>query len=312
MDRLPQIAEIAMLVFMITNMLAFGMRLSLREAIAPFRDTKLTLKAFIANFVIVPLAAYLLTLLFHPNPAYSTGIILLAASGGDPGVTKASQLAKGDPAYTLATMIGLQVVTVFYMPLMLPHLLSGVTINPLKIAAPLVIFLLLPLCVGFFIHARWNSLAQKFWEPLDKFSSVVLVLAIGLFIFIHFNQMREAFQWRLLFTCVAFVAIAFFSGFALGGPRKIRKSDLALQTLVRGISAAMVVGLTNFPNNAEVIVGIILCAVIIILAAAVASLAWLRLSNASDEASAARDEEQAVFGSNRVHTTRQTEETLWN
>jgi len=34
--------------------------------------------------------------------------ILLAASGGDPGVTKASQLAKGDPAYTLAMMIGLQ------------------------------------------------------------------------------------------------------------------------------------------------------------------------------------------------------------
>ncbi len=303
MDRLPQIAEIAMLVFMVSNMLAFGMRLSLGEVISPFRDIRLTLKAFVANFVIVPLAAYLLTRLFHPAPAYSMGIILLAASGGDPGVTKASQLAKGDPAYTLATMIGLQVVTVFYMPLLLPRLLDGVTVNPVKIASPLLLFLLLPLFVGFFIHALWSGFARRVWETLDRFSSVVLVLAIGLFIFIHFDQMRGAFGWRLLFTCVAFVAIAFWSGFALGGPRKIRRSDLALQTLVRGISAAMVVALTNFPNDSNLIVGIILCAVTIILAAMIASLAWLRFSNASDETPAARDEKQSAFDSNRVHTT---------
>lgn len=294
MHRLPQIAELTMLVFMVTNMLAFGMRLSLREAVTPFRDTKLTLKAFIANFVMVPFAAYLLTRMFHPSPSYSMGIILLATSGGDPGVTKASQIANGDPAYTLATMIGLQVVTVFYMPLMLPRLLAGVTVDPVKIASPLVIFLLLPLCIGFFIHARCSDFARKFWAPLDKFSSVVLVLAIGLFIFIHFEQMRGAFGWRLLFTCVAFVAIAFLSGFALGGPRKIRRSDLALQTMVRGISAAMVVGLTNFPNDPDLIVGIILCAMTIILVALIVSLAWLRVLNATDEAPAARSEEQAA------------------
>jgi BASS family bile acid:Na+ symporter len=292
-----------MLVFMVSNMLAFGMRLSPREVIRPFRDIKLTLKAFIANFVIVPLAAYLLARLFHPGPSYALGIILLATSGGDPGVTKASQIANGDPAYTLATMIGLQVVTVFYMPLMLPRLLLGVTVDPVKIASPLVLFLLLPLCVGFFIHGRWSGFARKFWAPLDKFSSVVLVLAIGLFISIHFDQMRGALEWRLLFTCVAFVAIAFLSGFALGGPHKIRRSDLALQTLLRGISAAMVVGLTNFPNDPDLIIGIILCAVTIILAALIASLAWRRVSNATDGAAARRGEEHTVLDNGRVQTS---------
>jgi len=303
MQQLPQIAKLAMLVFMVTNMLAFGMRLSPREAISPFRDTRLTVKAFIANFMIVPLAAYLLTRLFHPSPGYSMGIILLAASGGDPGVTKASQIAKGDPAYTLATMIGLQVASVFYMPLMLPRLLGGVTVDPVKIASPLVLFLLLPLCAGFFIHAQWNGFARKFWEPLDKFSSVVLVLAIGLFISIHFDQMRGAFGWRLLSSCVAFVAVAFLSGFVLGGPRKVRRSDLALQTLLRGISAALVVGLTNFPNDPDLIVGIILCAVTIILVGLIVSLAWLRVSNATDEAPVVRREEQAAFDNERVQTT---------
>jgi bile acid:Na+ symporter, BASS family len=283
MHWLLPIAKMSMLVFMVSNMLAFGMRLSPREVIEPLRDKKLTLKAFLGNLVIVPLAAYLLTRLFHLSPAYSMALILLATSGGDPGVTKASQIAKGDPAYTLATMIGLQIVTVFYMPIMLPRLLGGVTVDPLKIASPLITFLLLPLFVGFGIRARWSKLAGAWWEPLDKVSSVILALAITLFVVLNLKQILGAYGSHLLVACLAFIAISFVTGFLLGGPRKIRRSDLALQTLIRGISAAMVVALTNFPNDMDLISGIIVCAVAMILSAIIVA-AWLRIRNTKERA----------------------------
>lgn len=276
------IAKLSMLVFMVSNMLGFGMRLSPREVIESLRDKKLTLKAFLGNFVIVPLAAYLLTRLFHLSPAYSMALILLATSGGDPGVTKASQIAKGDPAYTLATMVGLQLVTVFYMPIMLPQLVSGVAVDPLKIASPLVTFLLLPLFVGFGIRAWWSKLARAWWEPLDKFSSVVLALAIALFVIVKFKEILGASGSHLLVACLAFIAICFVTGFLLGGPRKIRRSDLALQTLLRGISASMVVALTNFPNDTDLIAGVLLCAVAMILSALIVSAVWLRAWNTKE------------------------------
>lgn len=279
MNAFAKAAELAMLVFMVSNMLAFGMRLSPREVLEPLKDFRLTLKAFVANFVIVPLVAYALTSVFSLGAGYAVALLLLATSGGDPGVTKASQIAKGDPAYTLATMIGLQVVTVFYMPTVLPWLLSGVSVDPVKIAKPLVIFLLLPLSVGFLFRGLWTGLANRLWGPLDKFSSVVLALAIGLFIYVHFAELRGAIRSWMLPASFIFAMVALLTGFTLGGPRKIRRSDLALQTLVRGISAAMMVGITNFPNDPELIVGIILCAVTIILTALIVSAFWLRARN---------------------------------
>ena len=86
------------LLFVITNMLALGMGLTIREVTAPLRNVALSLKAFLANFVLVPVVAYLLVQFFHLEHGYSLGLILLATAAGDPFVTKASQIAKGDPA----------------------------------------------------------------------------------------------------------------------------------------------------------------------------------------------------------------------
>lgn len=72
-------------------------------------------------------------------------------------------------------MIALQVATIFYMPLVLPHLVPGATVSPFKIAKPLVLFLLLLLALGFLVRMRWSKLASKLWEPLDRFSTVALI-----------------------------------------------------------------------------------------------------------------------------------------
>jgi BASS family bile acid:Na+ symporter len=45
-------------------------------------------------------------------------------------------------------MVLLMVVTIGYMPLVLPLLLEGVSVNPLKITRSLVLFMLLPLAWG--------------------------------------------------------------------------------------------------------------------------------------------------------------------
>lgn len=278
---LTKLANLTMLVFMVSNMLAFGMRLSPAEIIAPLRDVRHDLKVFLANFAIVPALAYALLRVFHFEGSPAIGLLLLATAGGDPAVTKVSAAAKGDPAYTLAVMMALQIVSVFYMPIVLPPLLPGVQVDPIAVAKPLVLFLLLPLVLGSLVRARWSGVAARLWKPLDRFSTVALVLVIALFFGLHFNEMIS--QGVLVIAALfIFVWGAFFAGYVLGAPGQVRQSDLGLNTSIRGVSAAIVVAITNFPEQ-KVIVVIILIYLAIALATAlpVAAIVLRRMNGAA-------------------------------
>ena len=60
------------------------------------------------------------------------------AAAGAPFLPKLAQVAKGDIAFAM----GLMVVTIAYMPIVLPLLLSGVTIDPREIAQSLILLML--------------------------------------------------------------------------------------------------------------------------------------------------------------------------
>src|SRR3954447_11585306 len=56
-----------------------------------------------------------------------------------------TQIAKGDLAFGVGLMVLLMVVTVGYLPIVLPLLLPGVSVDPAKIACSLFLLMLLPL-----------------------------------------------------------------------------------------------------------------------------------------------------------------------
>jgi BASS family bile acid:Na+ symporter len=254
---LTKLTNLTMLAFMVSNMFAFGMRLSPTEIIAPLRDVRHNLKVFVANFVIVPALAYALLHVLHIEGGLAIGLLLLATAGGDPAVTKFSALAKGDPAYTLAVMMALQIVSIFFMPIGLPPLLPGVHVNPLDVAKPLVLFLLLPLVLGSLVRARWSGVAARLWKPFDTFSSFALVLVCALLFGLHFKAMIS--QSVLVYAALlAFIWIGFFVGYLLGAPGQSRQTDLALNTSVRGVSAAIAVAITNFPGQGDILAVILI------------------------------------------------------
>jgi BASS family bile acid:Na+ symporter len=127
-----------------------------------------------------------------------------------------------------------------------------------KIAKPLVLFLLAPLAIGLLIHARWSRVAAKLWEPLDRFSSLAFIVVISLFIGLHFRTIIGTVGSYAMLTSGMLVAVGFFVGYFLGAPGQIRKSDLAIQTSFRGLSAAVAIAITNFPTEPKVLVMIII------------------------------------------------------
>ena len=54
MPVLSKVIPIAMLVFVVSSMLAVGLSLTVKQILAPLRDTRLVLLALAANFVLTP------------------------------------------------------------------------------------------------------------------------------------------------------------------------------------------------------------------------------------------------------------------
>ena len=65
------------------------------------------------------------------------GLLLLGTAAGAPFLPKLAQIAKGNLAFGVGLMVLLMVVTVGYLPLVLPVLLPGVSVNPAEIARSL-------------------------------------------------------------------------------------------------------------------------------------------------------------------------------
>ena len=89
-------------------------------------------------------------LVINLHKSLATGLTLMANPEDDPFLPKLTQVAKGN----LAIAVGLMVVTIIYMPLIMPLLLQSLEVNPWDIAQSLILIMLVPLTIGLFIKAR--------------------------------------------------------------------------------------------------------------------------------------------------------------
>ena len=145
MDLLSKVATTALLGFVVSSMLAMGLAFTVRQIIDPLRNVRLVLLALLANFVVMPLGALALDKMLRLDEPLGVGLLLLGAAAGAPFLPKLTELAKGNLPYAVGIMMLLAICTVGYLPLILPLLLPGVTVNSAKIAGWLFLLTLLPL-----------------------------------------------------------------------------------------------------------------------------------------------------------------------
>ena len=138
-EIMETLATLSLLVFVIGSMASMGLSLKIKQIIEPLKDVKLVALALVANFVLVPIVAYLITLLLPLDESLEIGLILLATAAGAPFLPKLAEVAKGNMAFSVGLMVLLMVVTIIYLPIVLPLLLQGVAVNPMEHLAAVVV-----------------------------------------------------------------------------------------------------------------------------------------------------------------------------
>ena len=158
-------------------------------------------------------------------------------------------------------MVLLMVVTVGYLPIVLPLLLPGVTVDPWKIARSLVLLMLLPLAIGLALKARYGDLAARVKPVLDWISNVSLILLVSLDHRSEHRQSSTSLWHPGILAGLLFIALGFGIGWLLGGPDTDTKRVMALGTGQRNIAAALVVASQSF-SDPKVVVMVIVVAIV--------------------------------------------------
>jgi BASS family bile acid:Na+ symporter len=259
-DILETLAMLSVLVFVISSMLSMGLSLTINQIVEPLKNTRLVILALVANFVLVPLVAFIITIVLPLNEPAVIGLILLSTAAGAPFLPKLVEVAKGNIAFSVGLMVLLMVVTIVYLPLVLPLLLGDVEVNPWDIAQSLIIMMLIPLAIGLFIRARYEEAAAKIQPTFAMAANIgILVLAV-LGLVLNFSSMIALVGSFGILAGIIFIVVALVIGYLLGGSDPGIKSVMGLGSGQRNISAALVVAAQNF--DADVITYLMVVAII--------------------------------------------------
>ena len=246
-------ANLAVVVFVVSSTLGVGLRLSVQQIVTPLRNLRLVALSLIANFIVAPLGTMAITRLLGLDEALGIGLLLCALAAGAPFLITLAEIGKGDMAFAVGLMVLLMVVTVGYMPVVLPMLLEGTSVDPMNIARSLIVLMLIPLAVGLVLHARAAKVAARLSPFIGKISGIGMILVIG---FTTAAHLRSVIGVVGSFALVAAVLLTLFCaavGWLLGGPRADTRGVLALGTGQRNTAAALVVAGQNF-SDANVVV----------------------------------------------------------
>jgi len=261
MEILSKIVPIAMLAFVLSSMLSMGLSLTVQQIFGPLRNYKLIILALLANFVLMPLSAFGIARLLRLDEPLGIALLLLGTASGAPFLPLLARISKGNLAFSVGLMVLLMVVTVGYMPLVLPLMLEGVSVDPMKIGRSLVFLMMLPLAVGLLVKARLSGFAAKIQPSLGRLSIISLALLIALLLITNMQNVLSLYGTRGVLASILFIAAGSGIGWLLGGPQPDTRGVMSLGTAQRNIAAALMVGGQNF-SDPKVIVMVVVVAIV--------------------------------------------------
>jgi BASS family bile acid:Na+ symporter len=261
-EALNAILQISLLVFVVSSMLAMGLSLSVSQIIEPLRNARLVVVALVLNFIAVPLIAVAIDALLSLDDGLYIGLILMATAAGAPFLPKLGEAAKGNIPFSVGLMVLLMVVTVVYMPIVVPLLISGVEINPWDIASSLIFLMLLPLGIGLFMKWRYQKAANGLQPAMAQTSTVAIAILLVTGVIVNFTAILDIIGTGGFIAILLFLVGAFILGYFGAGRDAGVRSVLGLGTAQRNLSAAMVVAGQNFASNPDVLTFIIVAGIV--------------------------------------------------
>ncbi len=169
-------------------MFAIALDLKAGDFRALLRAPKPLITGFVAQFLALPAATYLLVLAVQPRPSIALGLILVAACPGGNISNFLTHRAGGNTALSVSLTAIATVGAIVLTPLNIAlwgslyaptrAILQATTIDPAQVAVTVVFLLVVPLALGMAVNARAPRVATRIRRPMQVLSMVIFVAFI--------------------------------------------------------------------------------------------------------------------------------------
>ena len=160
--------------------------------------------------------------------------------------------AKANLAVAVGVMTLLMVVTIFYLPVVLPLLLTGVEVDAGAIAQSLIVLMLIPLILGLLIKAHSPDTAKNWAPAMNKIGALGIVILLVVGLGLNVANVISLIGTGGFLALLLFIAGSLLIGFVVGGRDTGVRNVMGLGTAQRNVSAAILITLQNFSGTTAV------------------------------------------------------------
>jgi BASS family bile acid:Na+ symporter len=238
--------------FMLT-MLGIGFVLDPEDFLPIFRDPRLPLLGTLAQFLIMPAAAFLVAKALRLPPALALGLIISGAVPGAMASNVISYLAKADVALSIA----ITTCSTFLAPLLTPFFtfIFARTIMHVDFTAmfkSIIFMVVIPLAAGILIKRRFKEGIDKIKSVFPAISTLFIAFICGLIVAL--NKEKLADISLLVFLAIFLLnVIGMWGGYGAGviyGFNEKRRRTLAIEVGMQNAGLGAVLALKHFSAEA--------------------------------------------------------------
>jgi bile acid:Na+ symporter, BASS family len=245
--------KIIVVVLLVSIMLHAGLQVNIEHLTAVLKNYSLLARAFLANFILVPIYGVALVRLFHLQEPIAIGILLMACAPGVPFVLlQAGRKKGGSLGFGICLAFLMPLVSLITVPITLPLVLpanAAAHIPTASLVTNIVLFQLIPLLVGLAICQRAPSLAEKLTRPVGLLMVLTILALLAVLFPAIIRAVSTVYGSYGMITALLVVLLSVVTGWLLGGPDPSYRRTLAIGTDLRNIGLASLVATTDFPRT---------------------------------------------------------------
>ncbi len=204
-----------------------------------------------AQFTVMPLAAYVLCLIFGLKEGLMMGMILVGACPGGTASNVISYFAKGD----VALSVGMTAVSTLLAPVLTPAIVflimnESIDVDAFSMFLSIIQVVIVPIALGFLISHFLPKATEKASSVLPLFSIIAISLIIMCIISHNVDNIKDCGA-ELFAAVILHNALGFLFGFLIARACRMtpkRSSTVSIEVGMQNSGLATSLATTSFPD----------------------------------------------------------------
>ncbi len=225
-------------------MFGVALEISIKDFKELWSNPKPILIGVLSQFVLLPVATFILILILKPYPSIALGMIMVAACPGGNISNFITHLAGGNSALSVCLTAIATLLAVIMTPFSLEFwgslyqptakILEAVAISPLEMVKLVALLLGVPLLLGMSLHHFKPKLALILAKGLKPLSLLFFVALVFLALYNNSDIFMD-YIFYVFWIVVLHNLLAFFTGFSISKIFKLNRKNSKSITIETGI-----------------------------------------------------------------------------